>query len=131
MLIRRVFSKGEGIDLLKVTAGAKTIGYLYNFSFQGRVSAYQSGFDYEMSDPHLKPGLTSHHLAIEMYLRDGAPSYDFLAGADRYKLSLSTIATPLHWIEIGRKDLARVSNDLIGRITNRLFQGFDSDIRNG
>jgi len=68
------------IDLLRIAAGDQTIGFLYNFRFRNRVYAYQSGFDYSVSHPHQKPGLTCHHLAIEMYRRQGLEVYDFLAG---------------------------------------------------
>lgn len=114
-LIVRAFGEG-GIDFLRVSAGQKTIGYLYNLAWHGYVSVYQSGFNYEPSNPHLKPGLTSHHLAIEMYLAEGARSYDFLAGADRYKVSLSTTMAPMHWIEIGGHRIINAFAALISHI---------------
>ena len=87
--------RGE-IDITRVTAGAQVIGFLYNFNYRGRVSAYQSGFDYP-DDPRLKPGLTCHHLAMERARCEGAHAYDFLAGDDRYKLSLANRSEALHW----------------------------------
>ncbi len=98
-LVARALPAGM-VDLLQITAGDHVIGYLYNFRFRGRVSAYQSGFDYELASPHQKPGLTCHHMAIEMYRDEGARFYDFLAGADRYKTSLSNSVADLHWIEV-------------------------------
>jgi CelD/BcsL family acetyltransferase involved in cellulose biosynthesis len=100
-LIERAFPEGE-IDLLRICGGGRVVGYLYNFLYRRVVYAYQSGFDYAVSDSHQKPGLTCHHLAIERYLAAGADRYDFLAGADRYKQSLASGATLLHWIEINR-----------------------------
>lgn len=88
------------IELLRICAGETAIGYLYNFRFRNRIIAYQGGFDYAAAGPHCKPGLTSHHLAIEMYAAEGIESYDFLAGEDRYKLSLSMASTELHWAEL-------------------------------
>ncbi len=98
-LIARAFASG-GVDLLCVQAGGRPIGYLYNFRHRGRVLAYQSGFDYAAADPQQKPGLTCHHLAIELYRSEGMTAYDFLAGADRYKLSLANASATLHWLEI-------------------------------
>ena len=118
-LIKRAFAEGC-TDLLKVSAGQKIVGYLYNLLFRGRVYAYQSGFDYELSDRHYKPGLTCHHLAIEMYLAEGARCYDFLAGADRYKLSFATEATRLHWIEIGQTGLPMALANAVRVIRARL-----------
>ncbi|HEY1930472.1 MAG TPA: GNAT family N-acetyltransferase [Acetobacteraceae bacterium] len=99
-LIDRGFGRGE-IDVLLVSAGERCVGYLYNFQFRGRVMAYQSGFAYADLDPHLKPGLTSHHQVIRFCSGFGRDSYDFLAGDDRYKLSLAGGRTPLHWLEVG------------------------------
>jgi CelD/BcsL family acetyltransferase involved in cellulose biosynthesis len=88
------------IDLLRVEAGEHIVGYLYNFRYRGRVSTYQSGFAYTPGETHRKPGLTCHHLAVEMYLTEGFDAYDFLAGEARYKRNLSNASTDLHWIEI-------------------------------
>jgi CelD/BcsL family acetyltransferase involved in cellulose biosynthesis len=96
-LIRRGVPSGE-VDLLRVTAGQVLVGYLMNFNHRGQVSAYQSGFNYSVVGQHLKPGLTSHYLAIEAYRAAGARVYDFLAGADRYKLSLANAQRWLHWL---------------------------------
>lgn len=100
-LIERAFPSG-GIDLLRIGCGERAIGYLYNFRYKGSVSAYQSGFDYGAAGIHQKPGLTCHNLAIEHYLANGAIRYDFLAGDDRYKLSLATGTLPLYWLAAKR-----------------------------
>ncbi|MBV8913641.1 MAG: GNAT family N-acetyltransferase, partial [Acetobacteraceae bacterium] len=88
------------VDLLRVSAGPVLVGYLMNFNYNGEVSAYQSGFNYSVVGQHLKPGLTSHYLAIEAYRAAGASIYDFLAGADRYKLSLANAQRWLHWLNV-------------------------------
>lgn len=98
-LIERGFGRGE-IDLFRVAAGTQVIGFLYNFRYRGHSLAYQSGFDYAGAGRHGKPGLTCHHEAIRFAARSGAVRYDFLAGDDRYKRSLSDRAETLHWIEV-------------------------------
>ncbi len=95
-LIDRGLRLGQ-VDLLEITAGERRLGYLLNFVYRGTVYAYQSGFDYALADRHEKPGLTAHHHAIEMYLREGLDHYDFLGGAERYKTSLAGTASRLHW----------------------------------
>ena len=95
-LLARAMPRGEA-DLLCIAAGSRVIGYLYNFRFRNRVLAYQGGFDYATAGRHEKPGLTCHHLAIEAAMAEGMDCYDFLAGADRYKTSLSCAMVPLHW----------------------------------
>ncbi len=85
-------------ELLRITAGGRVVGYLYNLVRGGWTCAYQSGFDYPGAGPHGKPGLTCHHLAIEMHRARGGTSYDFLGGADRYMRSLSNAERTLHWL---------------------------------
>ena len=99
-LIDRAMPRGE-IELWRISAGPAAIGYLYNFQHRGRILAYQSGFDYALADRRAKPGLTCHHLVIEKSLTAERICYDFLAGDDRYKRSLSDTATTLHWITLG------------------------------
>jgi CelD/BcsL family acetyltransferase involved in cellulose biosynthesis len=111
-LIAHGLGRGE-IDLLRVTAGDQVIGLLYNFRYRGHSLAYQSGFDYAGATRHQKPGLTCHHEAIEFAVRSGATRYDFLAGDDRYKRSLSDQAEVLHWIEV---DNLFSSRFLVGRL---------------
>lgn len=97
-LISQALPAGE-IDLLRIAAGERVIGYLYNFRYRGRVLAYQSGFDYASAAAHEKPGLTCHTAAIEMYRGLRLDAYDFLAGEDRYKTSLANAAQTMHWID--------------------------------
>jgi CelD/BcsL family acetyltransferase involved in cellulose biosynthesis len=100
-LIDRALPRGE-VELWRVSAGPSAIGYLYNFQHRGRVLAYQSGFDYRLlADRRAKPGLTCHHLVIEKSLTAQRIWYDFLAGDDRYKRSLSDTKTTLHWLTLG------------------------------
>ena len=86
------------VDLLRITAGNAIVGFLMNFTVNDTVSAYQSGFNYAAAQTHQKPGLTSHYIAIENYRARGFKAYDFLAGADRYKLSLANAQRWLHWL---------------------------------
>jgi CelD/BcsL family acetyltransferase involved in cellulose biosynthesis len=96
-LLRRALPRGE-VDLLELCAGAETVGVLYNFRLAGRVSAYQSGFA-PAGSPHAKPGMSCHAMAIARSVEAGDAVYDFLGGADRYKLSLANRSAPLFWAE--------------------------------
>jgi CelD/BcsL family acetyltransferase involved in cellulose biosynthesis len=102
-LVARGLPRGE-VELLRVsTVSAErhaVIGYLYNFRWRDRVYSYQGGFDYAAAGPHQAPGLTCHHLAIEAAIANGSTIYDFLAGAARYKRSLGSDETSLHWLEV-------------------------------
>jgi CelD/BcsL family acetyltransferase involved in cellulose biosynthesis len=111
-LIERGLPRCE-IDLLRVTAGSRIVGTLYNFRYKGWMLAYQSGFDYAGATRHQKPGLTCHHQAIRFAAAAGLRRYDLLAGEDRYKRSLADGATPLHWVTVGQRGV-------FGRVARRI-----------
>lgn len=120
---RRLVMEGvanDTVQLLRTRTGdGRTIGYLYNFLHRGSVYAYQSGFE-TPADNRLKPGLVSHHLAIEMNRAAGRAVYDFLAGDSRYKRSLANGASELVWLVVQRpagkfriENLARALKSLL------------------
>ena len=119
-LIRARFAHGE-IQLLRIEAGGKPLGYLYSLVRNGHVLFYQSGLSYG-DDPKLKPGHVCHHLAIERNLAAGARVYDFLAGDSQYKRSLSTHAKPLVWISARRPRLKFRLEDLLRQVKRTLTQ---------
>lgn len=130
---RRLVAEGVpsgDVQLLRTRTGnGEIVGYLYNFVHRGRVYAYQSGFR-RSRDNRLKPGLVSHHLAIEMNRSAGQRVYDFLAGDSRYKRDLSTHATELLWLVVQRPALkfalengARTLRSLIRRRTLKAARG--------
>jgi CelD/BcsL family acetyltransferase involved in cellulose biosynthesis len=100
-LIRARFGSGE-IQLLAAAAGARPLGYLYNFAHGDRVYAYQSGFDY-VADGRLKPGLVTHALAIEQATRAGFAAYDFMAGENRLKASFASDWSEMAWLSVERR----------------------------
>lgn len=105
----------DEIQLLRVTGDLGLIGCLYNFVHRGRVYAYQSGFVYS-NDNRLKPGLVSHHAAIELNRTLGHRYYDFLAGEARYKRSLAKEANQLVWIVVQRPRIAFALENFLRRL---------------
>lgn len=100
----RTSSAEVGVHLVRVSHGDRLIGMLLNLVANGHVSFYQSGFAYEADNRH-KPGLVTHHMAIEYYRLAGYQEYDFLAdgpSAGRYKVSLSTDSRRLGWLSLVR-----------------------------
>jgi hypothetical protein len=102
-LVREATAREE-VQLLRVTAGAQTVGYLYNFVRHGHVYFYQSGFRYT-EDSKLRPGLVCHYLAVMHDLAAGHRIYDFLAGPQRYKQSLGTGNVKMYWISFQKPRL--------------------------
>jgi CelD/BcsL family acetyltransferase involved in cellulose biosynthesis len=86
---------GADVQLLRLTAGSRTLGFLYNLRRTGRIYAYQSGFD--DTDPRLRPGYVAHALAIELNSAAGAVCYDFLAGWNRLKERFGTDKYTMEW----------------------------------
>jgi GNAT acetyltransferase-like protein len=99
-LVPRMAEAGT-LDFLRVRAGERDLGYLYNFVHRGKAFSFQSGFAYE-DDSKLKPGMVCHRLAVEDYRRRGLREYDFLAGDARYKRSLANAERTLHWSTLYR-----------------------------
>jgi hypothetical protein len=87
-LVETAFEVGE-LQMLQLIAGDKPLAYLYNFIYKKQALFYMSGVDYQDTE-QFKPGLLAHWLAIEHNLAAGVMTYDFLAGTNRYKESLST-----------------------------------------
>jgi CelD/BcsL family acetyltransferase involved in cellulose biosynthesis len=118
-LVARGLPRGE-VELLRIaTAGGEgeaVIGYLYNFRWRERVYTYQGGFDYAAAGPHQAPGLTCHHLAIEAAIANGSTIYDLLAGEARYKRSLGSHETRLHWLTVTRRHTLHDAVSLAGSL---------------
>jgi CelD/BcsL family acetyltransferase involved in cellulose biosynthesis len=117
-LIAAAIPRGE-VALLKVFSNEIVIGILYNFVHRGRMLAYQSGFVYREIEPQDKPGLTCHHRAIRFAFDQGLDIYDFLAGEDRYKLSLADMSHRQIWASAGPvwspRQLVRAAADTFRR----------------
>jgi len=96
------------IQLVRVRAGDRTIGCLYNFVYGGRVLFYQCGFGRLDSAPHVKLGYVCHAAAIEHNARVGHAVYDLLGGTPAHKERLATSTTRLVWLRVQRP-LARFS----------------------
>jgi CelD/BcsL family acetyltransferase involved in cellulose biosynthesis len=118
-LIEKRFEHGE-IQLLRLRAGAHTVGILYNLVLKGRVYFYQSGMNYE-ADKRLKPGLVTHAEAISHNAASGNIIYDFLGGASRYKKSLATDEEQLIWVRIQKRRLKFAFENRLKALKNALF----------
>src|SRR5439155_24981132 len=103
-LVRNRFAAGE-VQLLRIAAGAVTVGYLYNFVHRGRVYYYQSGFAYP-DRPAIKPGLVCHAAAAQWNIARGAETYDLLAADRPFKRSLATNPGEMLWLTV-QKDRLR------------------------
>lgn len=111
-VIEHGFTRGE-VQVLRISAGGRDVGYLYNLVHRGHVVYYQSGLRYGVLPRHDRPGLVCHSLAVEHNTQAGHHCYDFAAGNYRYKDSLSTHQEPQH-THVFQRDgvLPRLDRDL-------------------
>lgn len=108
------------VQLAKITAGQRIVGYLYNFRWNGEICNYQSGFDYP-GGKHLRPGVLSHYLAIEHGLRQGEKRYDFLAGDGQYKQTMSTHSAAMLWAVVRRDKMRFHIHDTLRGVKRAMF----------
>lgn len=102
-LIRSGFASGA-IQMMRARAGEHVFGWLYAFADRGDVLFYQGAFE-APADPHMKPGLTAHALAVADRLGTDAARYDFLAGGDRYKFNLGQTGPTFERVVLQRPGL--------------------------
>lgn len=95
-LVTQNLPRGE-IQLLRVHAGGRDLGYLYSFVRGKHLYVYQSGFDYTVLEKHGRPGLVTHTLAVEYNARQGFDLYDLMVGESRYKTTMSTVQDTMTW----------------------------------
>jgi CelD/BcsL family acetyltransferase involved in cellulose biosynthesis len=119
-VIAGALPKGE-VELLRIRAGDRPIGFLYNFVHRGRVGTYLSGFAYE-EDAKLKPGYVAYALCIDRHLALGTQVVDFLAGENRYKMSLGRRAGDIVHFDLQRPRLKLRVEDAARNLRNRYLR---------
>ena len=110
-LIERCFPLGR-IQLVRLRAGAKVIGYHYAFIVDGRTYFYQCGYDYELGEK-TAPGVIVHAFAIRHAAERGLVDYDFMAGDVEYKRRLATNSRVMHWLSWRAPSLKMLSFRLV------------------
>jgi len=99
--VAKGYVDGE-VQMLRLRAGERDIGLLYNLVGPQGVISYQSGFDYRLLDINHHPGLVTHALAVQRALEDGHAHYDLLAGESRYKEQLATARYEMSTVSVHR-----------------------------
>ncbi len=110
-LIEQCFPLGW-IQLLRLRAGAATIGYHYSFLFGGRSYFYQCGYNYELGEK-TAPGIIVHTFAIRHAAERGLVDYDFMAGDAEYKRRFATSSRAMHWVSWRAPSLKMLSYRLV------------------
>jgi CelD/BcsL family acetyltransferase involved in cellulose biosynthesis len=111
----------HSVRLMRISAGSRPLGYLYNFQYRGKVYAYQSGFDDE--NPALRPGYVSHALAIEAAMSEGAEEYDFLAGSNQLKHTFAHEDYVMSWCTLRQPKLKFRAEAAVRYVADRIAGG--------
>jgi CelD/BcsL family acetyltransferase involved in cellulose biosynthesis len=111
----------RSIEILRVSAGDRVLGYLYNFRRNGKITSYQSGFPDTF--PDLRPGYICHALAMSHYANSGMIYYDFLGGSNQLKRSFGVESYQLGWHRLRRKTIRFQIEAGARKIAGRLRTG--------
>ena len=111
----------RAVQLLRISAGSRTLGYLYNFRYGNKIYAYQSGF--EDSDPDFRPGYVSHAMAIESAMAEGAEEYDFLAGGNQLKRTFGRENYTMSWCTLRQAKLKFRAEAAVRYVAGRITDG--------
>jgi CelD/BcsL family acetyltransferase involved in cellulose biosynthesis len=117
-VIETAFPEG-GIDIVRISCGDATIGYIHCLVREGWVGSYLSGFAYE-EDNKVKPGLVSFYLYIEHLLKTSRHVFDFLAGDHRYKMSLGQPGATIYWFRVQERRPQLLVEDALRWIKHRI-----------
>jgi CelD/BcsL family acetyltransferase involved in cellulose biosynthesis len=105
------------VKIVRLVAGANTLGYLYNFCLNGVLYNYQSGHISE-KNPKVKTGLVCHCLVVDDAIQRGFAAYDLLMGGGHFKSSLTNASGDMIWsviqqrrLTIGFENVLRRSRD--------------------
>ena len=73
------------LRMFAMTVGDRIVAVFYGFAAQRTVYYYLSGYDPELEK--MSPGTLIVAHAVDAAVREGAATFDFLRGAEEYKLS--------------------------------------------
>src|SRR5690606_16559237 len=82
-VIKEGFSRHE-IQILRISAGKKIIGYVYSFIWRGTAYMLQTGFAQEENNIK-RAGFVSHCLAMQYNSAQSIRTYDYMCGEAEYK----------------------------------------------
>ncbi|MGE0080105.1 MAG: GNAT family N-acetyltransferase [Thiohalomonadaceae bacterium] len=123
---RRLIAEGlacGNVQLLRVTAGERVVGYIHSLVRDGHVYMIQSGINYDM-DGKIHPGEVCHVMAINWNARAGHRVYDFLGGDMRYKRSLATGMVEMDNLVLQRPRLRFLLEDVLRTLRDKALNAW-------
>lgn len=123
---RIISDHSDKVQLIRISFGDHILGYLYNLSDNMIAYSLQSGFRYS-DNKNDRPGIISHFLVTNDYIRQSYRRYEFLAGESQYKQSLSNGYHEFMWKLIQRKTVKSGIENTMLRIKKRLIQSINND----
>jgi CelD/BcsL family acetyltransferase involved in cellulose biosynthesis len=80
--------------IVKLELDGQAIAFTYYFALEGRAFLHRMAFDPAFG--RVSPGLTNMRDALQVGASEGLTRFEFLGGADRYKIELADRFEPLH-----------------------------------
>lgn len=110
---RLITNYPDRVQLIRISYGSHILGYLYNL-IDGKVAySIQSGFNYS-ADKNDRPGIVSHFMVTNDYIRGAMKRYEYLAGDSQYKRSLANAHRQFSWYLVQKKNLKmRIENTAV------------------
>lgn len=113
-VISESFERRE-IQLLKISAGEKAIGYVYSFIWRGTAYMLQTGFTHDDTNTR-RPGFVSHCLAMQYNSTRRIDTYDYMCGDAEYKRILGVEQKPLVWGRHQKSKIKFLAENLLVRV---------------
>ena len=84
----------DALELVWLTARGVPVAVVYNIVWNNRVLFYQGGRIVDLPKK-IRPGIVLHAYGIRKAIEAGRSEYDFLSGANAYKVQMSTDSRPI------------------------------------
>jgi CelD/BcsL family acetyltransferase involved in cellulose biosynthesis len=110
---RSLLAEGA-LDLAWIEVAGEAVSATYSIVWNGKMQFYQSGRKLDVPK-QVKPGIVANLYGIQRAITAGLGEYDFLAGATRYKLDLTTAQRPLVTLRATRTNLRGRARSLAER----------------
>jgi hypothetical protein len=118
-MVTKYFSSNI-VEVIKVTAGNTLLGINVYYTFNNAAHFIFGGVNYDI-DAKARPGIITHVLAVDDYLKRDYSKYDFLEGEHRYKQSLCTHTEVNHGWLLQRRRIDLIIENAFRKMKRKIY----------
>jgi hypothetical protein len=118
-MVTKYFSNNI-VEVIKVVAGKTPLGINVYYTFNNAAHFIFGGVNYDI-DTKARPGIITHLLAVNDYLKRDYSKYDFLEGEHRYKQSLCTHTEVNHGWLLQRRRIDLIVENALRKIKRKIY----------